>query len=80
MPIIIRHYVKSDATRVVVAKFARDAWKLGNTVAGLGLLSVGDMFFKMLPNLVQKSVDFPVPPEEIRDAVILQNKAENESN
>ncbi len=80
VPIIIRHYVKADDTKVVIAKFVRDAWKLGNTVAGLGLLSVGDMFFKMLPNLVQKSVDFPVPPEEIRDAVILQNKAENESN
>ena len=80
VPIIIRHYVKADDTKIVIAKFLRDAWEIGNACVSLSPLSVGDVFFKMLPNLIQKSVDFPVPPEEIREAVVLQNKAENESD
>ena len=77
---MIRHYVKADDTKVVVAKFLRDTWKLGSACVSLSPLSVGDMFFKMLPNLIQKGVDFPVPPEEIREAIVLQNKAENEND
>lgn len=80
VPIIIRHYVKADDTKIVIAKFLRDAWEIGNACVSLSPLSVGDVFFKMLPNLIQKSVDFPVPPEEIREAVVLQNKTENESD
>ena len=76
MPIAVRHYVKADDTKVVIAKFARDAWNIGRFCTGLDVLALGDVFFKMLPNLVQKSNDFPAPPEKIKDAVIMQNRTE----
>ena len=80
VPIAIRHYCKTDDTSVVIAKLLNDAWNLYSLGTDLGS-AVFDLFFsKFLPNLAKKKNIFPEPPEEINEAIIIQNKAENDNN
>ena len=79
----IRSYC-SDDIKVVIAKSLRDIWTVCRNVEAVMdpnpwtvPWTVGDIFFKMLPNLVQKSVNFPDSPEEMEDAVILRNEIKN---
>ncbi len=76
LPFKVCHYVKADDTKVVVAKILRDLWNAGRFCTSMDPLIVGDMFFKMLPNLMQKSSKFPEPPSEIQDAIVMQCKTE----
>lgn len=79
LPIAIRHYCKTDDTSVVIAKILNDAWNLYNLGTDLGS-SILDLFFsKFLPNLAKKKNIFPEPPEEINEAIIVQNKEENDN-
>lgn len=80
VPIAIRHYCKTDDTSVVIAKLLNGAWNLYSLGTDLGS-AVFDLFFsKFLPNLAKKKNIFPEPPEEINEAIIIQNKAENDNN
>lgn len=79
IPIVIRQYVKTDNKKVVIAKLLRDGWDIYRFCIGLDKLVIGDIISKILPNLMQNLDDFPAPPEKIREAVVLQNKTENEA-
>lgn len=80
VPIAIRHYYKTDDTSVVIAKLLKDTWNLYSVGTDLGS-SIIDLFFsKFLPNLAKKNNIFPEPPEEINEAIIMQNKAEIDYN
>ncbi len=76
LPFKVLYYIKADDTKVVIAKFLRDTWNISRFYKGLDPFVLGDVFFKMLPNLVQKSTDFPDPPTEVRDAIIMQPKSD----
>lgn len=75
LPLKVCNYVKADDTKVVVVKIMRDAWNIGRACVPKDPLIIGDVFFKLLPNIMQKSVNFPEPPAEISEAIVMQNKS-----
>lgn len=77
LPLKIYHYVTADDRKMVLAKLASGAWNILRSVIPPDPLILGDAIFKILPNLAQKSVDFPQPPSEVRDAIIMQYKEES---
>ena len=77
LPIKILQCVKADDTKAVIAKLAGGAWDTYRFCTGLDKLILGDIFFKILPNMFQWTDRFPAPPEKIKDAVILQKKTKN---
>lgn len=81
-PIKICHYYKSDDIKVVIAKLGRDACNIGNFIdgyaRGFNPIDIFSKFFlKMFPVLIQRTIDFPDPPEEIGEAIVLQKRTEN---
>lgn len=74
LPLKILHYVTADDRKVVLAKLTSGTWNVLRSYIPPDPLVLGDAFFKILPNLVQKSVNFPDPPAEVRDAIIMQYK------
>lgn len=79
IPIAIRHYCKTDDTCVVIAKILNNAWNLYNLGTDLGSSMLDVVFSKCLPNLAKKNDIFPEPPEEINEAIIVQNEAGNDN-
>lgn len=71
-------YVGDSNTLLVITKVLCDAWNVGRSIQGLDILTPIDIISKVLPNLIQKSVDFPEPPKEIKDVVLLQNDTDKE--
>ncbi|MCM1234808.1 MAG: hypothetical protein NC489_32295 [Ruminococcus flavefaciens] len=47
---------------------------IGRFIMGMEPAIIKDVLFKILPNLIQKSKDFPTPPKEIKEAVIMQSE------
>lgn len=78
VPILIRQFMNANDKKVVIAKLAAGTWDTYRFWSGLDKLIIGDILFKILPNLFQWTDAFPTPPEKITDAVVLQKKIENE--
>ena len=76
IPIRIRQYIRADNKKIVVVKLLSGGWNAYRFCTGLDYLTLCDNFVKILPNIMQHFDDFPAPPEEIREAVVLQNKPE----
>ena len=74
IPIRIHHYFKSDDSWVVAAKFANDIRNIAGLRDNFLISIIQEAFFKALPVLAGKRGVIPDPPEEIREAIILQRE------
>lgn len=74
IPIRIHHYFKSDDSWVVAAQFANDIRNIAGLRDNFLISIIQEAFFKALPVLAGKRGVIPDPPEEIREAIILQRE------
>lgn len=70
----IRYYFKADDGWVVAVKFLNDTRNIVGLSENLVSSIIQELFFKALPVLAKKGSVIPAPPEEIREAIILQKR------
>lgn len=75
-----RKYFKTDGKLFVVAKTASNIYTGVNYIRNFDSLILDTLFCKLIPNIGKRIDGFPNPPEEMKEAIIMKSKSEQDIN